>query len=66
VIVSCGWNLGEDRIYGHVKLLVHLEYKLAKVGQPRWLRGTGTSNEENLATCMCKKQALGNGSKPRA
>jgi len=52
-------------MHGRIKLRVDSEHETAEARQTCGLRDAGTSDEENFATRMCKKQAFGNGSKAR-
>ena len=47
-------------MHGHIKLRVDCEHETAEVGQICRLRDASTSDEENFATRMRKKEAFGN------
>jgi hypothetical protein len=52
-------------MHGLIKLCIDVEHEPAEIGQTGWLGDAGTSNEKNLATCMCKKKSFGNSRKTR-
>ena len=52
-------------MHGRIKLCIYSEHETAEVGQTCGLRDAGTSDEENFATRMRKKEAFGNSRQAR-
>ena len=55
----------DDSIYNRFKLGIDSQHKTEEVGQACGLEDTGASNEENFATRVRKKEALGNSRQAR-